>query len=83
MCLVSVGLKAAAPPLYASRCMNVSSKCSPNTTPPQLVSVGLKVMNVSSKCWPQGAALMNVSSKCWLTSTVCMCLASVGLKVQL
>ena len=22
-------------------------------------------MNVSSKCWPQGAALMNVSSKCW------------------
>ena len=38
-----------------------------------LVSVGLQgsalmnvsSMNVSSKCWPQGAALMNVSSKCW------------------
>ena len=22
-------------------------------------------MNLSSKCWPQGAALMSVSSKCW------------------
>ena len=29
-------------------------------------------MNVSSKCWPQGAALMNVSSKCWPQSAAVM-----------
>ena len=30
---------------------------------------GAALMNVSSKCWPQGVALMNVSSKCWGQST--------------
>ena len=39
-----------------------------------LVSVGLKVaalMNVSSKCLPQGEVLMNVSSKCWPQGCSC------------
>ena len=41
-------------------------------------------MNVSSKCWPQGAALMNVSSKCWPQGAALMnVLVSVGLKEQL
>ena len=33
---------------------------------------GAALMNVSSKCWPQGAALMNVSSKCWPQGSMCL-----------
>ena len=29
-------------------------------------------MNVSSKCWPQGADVMNMSSKCWLQDAALM-----------
>ena len=38
------------------------------------------LMNVSSKCWPQGAALMNVSSKCWPRCSSNECAVSVGLR---